>query len=107
MRSNSADRFLGGPGTMILKGLQKRTHSGENIMRSHAIRSLSLFSLCLAVGVSACNKREARGGEAVVAVTDIDLGRSVKSDGTIDDHGSNFRPSDVVYVTVGTKGEGT
>src|SRR2546421_11101585 len=76
-------------------------------MRTHAIRSLSLLSLCLAVGlISACSTK-ARGGEAVVAITDIDLGRTLKSDRTIDDHTSNFRPSDIVYVTVGTKGEGT
>ncbi|HTI05551.1 MAG TPA: hypothetical protein VL549_09560 [Gemmatimonadales bacterium] len=77
-------------------------------MRTHAIRGLALLSLCAAIGVStACRPKPARGNAAVVAVTDIDLGRSLKSDRTIDDHASNFRPSDIVYVTVGTKGEGT
>ena len=76
-------------------------------MRTHTIRTLSLLSLCLAVGVTNACSTKARGGEAVVAVTDIDLGRTLKSDRTIDDQTSNFRPSDIVYVTVGTKGEGT
>jgi hypothetical protein len=63
--------------------------------------------LCAGLGITAgCNSKKARGAEAVVQVTDIDLGRTLKSDGTIDDHTSNFRPSDVVHLTVGTKGEG-
>ena len=76
-------------------------------MRTQAIRGLALLSLCLAAGVvSACNKREARGSEAVVAVTDFDIGRSIKPDATIDDNTTTFRPSDVVYVSIGTKGDG-
>lgn len=76
-------------------------------MRTHAIRGLALLGLCAAVGFTgACNSKKARGNE-VVAVTDFDLGRSLKADRTIDDHTANFRPSDVVYVTVGTKGDGT
>lgn len=81
-------------------------------MRTLAARSLSLLSLCLAVGlVSACGKKasggeSAIGGESTVAITGIDLGRSVKSDLTINDATDSFSPTDVIYVSVGTKGAG-
>lgn len=77
-------------------------------MRTHMIRGLSLLSLCVAVGLTqACSKKAARGSEAVAVVSDIDIGRTLKADGTIDDHTTTFRPSDVVHVTVGTRGEGS
>jgi hypothetical protein len=72
----------------------------------------------LAVGlVSACGKKAsggesasggeaAIGGESTVAITGIDLGRSVKSDLTINDATDSFSPTDVIYVSVGTKGAG-
>lgn len=69
----------------------------------------TLLSLCAAVAiVSACGER-ARGGEAgraesSIAVTEIDLGRSIKADRTIDDGTTTFGQRDVIYVSVGTKG---
>lgn len=74
----------------------------------------TLLSLCVAVAVvTACGER-ARGGEAsntnaaepAISVTEIDLGRSIKADRTIDDATSSFGPRDVIYVSVGTKGNG-
>ena len=76
----------------------------------------TLLSLCVAVVVvSACGDR-ARGGEAeravetpattAIAVTEIDLGRSIKADRTIDDATSSFESRDRIYVSVGTKGDG-
>ena len=72
----------------------------------------TLLSLCAALvtvaAISACGER-ARGGEAEtsIAVTDIDVGRSVKADRTIDEGTSAFKPGDIVYVSVGTKGTGS
>jgi len=77
-------------------------------MRTAIARRLTLLSLCLAAGVAgACGKKERPAAEdTVVAITDIDLGRSVKADATINDATATFSPSDVIYVSVGTKGRG-
>jgi hypothetical protein len=68
----------------------------------------TLLSLCLAVAVvTACGERASgREAEAPISVTEIDVGRSVKADRTIDDATSSFEAQDVIYVSIGTKGEG-
>lgn len=70
-------------------------------------RSVSYFALLLAATVvaTACGKK-ASGGTAAVSVTEIDLGRSLKPDLTIDDKTDTFRPNDVIYASVETKGSG-
>lgn len=75
----------------------------------------TVLSLCAALvtvaAISACGER-ASGREAdaepepSIAVTEIDLGRSVKADRTIDDATASFGPRDIIYVSVGTKGDG-
>jgi hypothetical protein len=73
-------------------------------MRTRRVSTLTLgFAAMLAV--AACGK-SARGGTAAVSVTEIDLGRSLKPDLTIDDNTGTFRPSDVIYASVETKGSG-
>ncbi|HJS43632.1 MAG TPA: hypothetical protein VJ755_09185 [Gemmatimonadales bacterium] len=78
-------------------------------------RLASTFSLGLAtlLAVTACGEK-ARGGDPTtrtgsraVAVTQIDLGRSLNTDLTIKDNTDTFRPSDVIYASVETKGSGS
>lgn len=79
------------------------------------IRPASTFALGLAtlLAVSACGEK-ARGGNpttrtgsSAVAVTQIDLGRSLNPDLTIKDNTDSFKPSDVIYASVETKGSGS
>jgi hypothetical protein len=72
---------------------------------------IPLFALCAAslVVATACGRKEARGGEReggtnTISVTDINLGRSINADLTIKDNTTTFRPADVVYASVETKG---
>jgi hypothetical protein len=62
-------------------------------------------SLALALG-AACNRDEnppvsTSGG---VKVSEIDLGRSLNEDRTIDDDTTSFKPNDTVYASVATEG---
>jgi len=70
-------------------------------------RTAPYFALLLAATLvaTACGKK-ASGGTASVAVTEIDLGRSLKPDLTIDDRTDTFHPNDVIYASVETKGSG-
>ena len=72
---------------------------------------IPLFALCASMMIvaTACGRREARGGTPEggannIAVTDINLGRGINADLTIKDATTNFRPVDVVYASVETKG---
>jgi hypothetical protein len=69
-------------------------------------RLTSMFSLGLVavIAVAACGKK-ASGGEAVT-VTEIDLGRTLNQDLTIGDKTNTFRPADVIYASIETKGSG-
>jgi len=44
------------------------------------------------------------GGTNTISVTQIDLGRAINADLTIRDQATTFRPSDVVYASIETKG---
>lgn len=70
-------------------------------------RLVPYFSLLIAatIAAAACGPKKASGAGAV-SVSQIDLGRSLKPDLKIDDNTSTFRPVDVIYVSVETKGEG-
>ena len=78
------------------------------------IKRIPLFAVsCMAImAVTACGRREAEardntttsGGVNTIAVTDISLGRSINADLTIKDNTANFRPADIVYASVETKG---
>lgn len=78
-------------------------------------RLTSTFALGVAalLAVTACGERaqggnpETRTGSSTVAVTEIDLGRSLNTDLTIKDNTGEFRPTDVVYASVETKGSGS
>ncbi len=76
-----------------------------------------LALLAVATMISACNRREtadagsssAREGEAtmaVMAVKDVDLGRTLNPDKTIGDNTGEFKPSETVYASVQTEGDG-
>lgn len=73
-------------------------------MRTRMFRFIPAFAVCLSL-TAACGKR-ASGGTNAVSVTDIDLGRSLKPDMTIGDKTNSFHATDVVYVTVASKGTG-
>jgi hypothetical protein len=77
------------------------------------IQRIPLFAVsCMAImAVTACGRREAEargnttsGGANTIEVTDITLGRSINADLTIKDNTTNFRPVDVIYASVETKG---
>jgi ribosomal protein L3 len=70
-------------------------------------RTAPYFALLLAATVvaTACG-RKASGGTAAVSVTEIDLGRSLKPDLTIDDKTDTFNSNDVIYASIETKGSG-
>lgn len=76
-------------------------------MRTRAIlgSTLSLATFLLA---AACGQRasggENTGGRNSIEVTNIDIGRSINSDLTIKDNTGNFKPADVIYASVATKG---
>ncbi|MGH7529729.1 MAG: hypothetical protein ACREMN_05055 [Gemmatimonadales bacterium] len=71
-------------------------------MRSRVAASVGLL---LAVAVVACGER-ARGGTAGITVRDIELGRSIKSDLSIETPTDEFRATDVIYASIATSGSG-
>jgi len=73
-------------------------------MRTRPVRYFSLL-IAATIAAAACGPKKARGAGAV-SVSEIDLGRSLKPDLTIDDKTGTFRPVDVIYVSVETKGAG-
>jgi hypothetical protein len=71
------------------------------------LRGVPVFAgLFLGVVFATACGETARGGTAAVSVTDIDLGRSIKPDLSIGARTDDFRATDVVYASVGTKGSG-
>lgn len=74
-------------------------------MRTRLVPRFTLL-LAAAFAAVACGKN-ARGGTTTgVSVTEIDLGRALKPDLTIADNTDDFRPSDVIYASIETKGTG-
>lgn len=73
-------------------------------MRTRLVSTCSL-GLAAMLAVAACGEK-ARGGTTAVSVTEIDLGRSLKPDLTIEDNTNTFKPSDVIYTSIETKGAG-
>jgi hypothetical protein len=76
-------------------------------MRTRRVSLLSFACASLLVA-TACGKK-ARGGENTggtntISVTDIDLGRAINADLTIKDKSGTFRPVDVIYASIATKG---
>jgi hypothetical protein len=76
-------------------------------MRTQRVSLLALACASL-LTAAACGRKasggENSGGTNTISVTDIDMGRAINADLTIQDKTMNFRPSDVVYASVGTKG---
>jgi len=78
------------------------------------IQRIPLFAVsCMAImAATACGRREAEargntttsGGANNIEVTDINIGRSINADLTIKDNTATFRPVDVIYASVETKG---
>jgi hypothetical protein len=75
-------------------------------MLSRMNRFVPAFAVCLALTAAAACGERARGGTTAVSVTEIDLGRSLKPDLTIDDKSNDFRATDVIYTSIATKGSG-
>lgn len=77
-------------------------------------RRVSLLALgCASLVIAAACGRKASGGENTantsggintIAVTDIDVGRAINADLSIQEPTTTFRPSDVVYASIATKG---
>ena len=73
-------------------------------------RRVSLLAIgCASLVIAAACGRKASGGEtrgstSTISVTDINLGRTINPDLTIGDNTTTFKPSDVVYASIGTKG---
>jgi hypothetical protein len=72
----------------------------------------SLLALALAAVLSAACTRSSENPGATgttgtgdgVRVFQIDLGRSVNADKTINDHAASFKPHDTVYASIATRG---
>ena len=79
-------------------------------MRTRRVSLLALGCASLMIAAACGDKASGRenrdnvGGTSTISVTNIDLGRSINPDLTIKDNTANFRPSDVVYASVETKG---
>lgn len=73
----------------------------------HRVFRFPAVAVCLALlaGAAACGQK-ASGRTTDVAVTDIDLGRDLNQDRTVKDKADDFHASDVIYLSVGTKGAG-
>lgn len=77
-------------------------------MRTRRISALALscaaFIAAAACGNQARGNTNTSGGANTIAVTDINLGRAINADLTIKDNTTTFRPVDMVYASVETKG---
>ena len=73
-------------------------------MRTRLVPQFTLLAAAL-ITAAACGPKKARG-ESAVKVTNIDIGRSLTADIKIDDNTANFKPADVIYAVVETKGTG-
>jgi hypothetical protein len=76
-------------------------------MRTRRVPLLALGCASLIVA-AACGRKasggENTGGTNTISVTDIDLGRAINADLTIKEPTTTFRPVDVIYAAVATKG---
>ena len=76
-------------------------------MRTRRVSLLALGCASLVIA-AACGRKasgsENRGSTSTISVTDIDLGRSINPDLTVNDKTTTFRPSDAIYASIGTKG---
>lgn len=80
-------------------------------MRTRRVSLLALGCASLVIAAACGRKASGRenrentgGGTNTISVTNIDLGRAINADLTIKDQTNTFRPSDVVYASVETKG---
>jgi hypothetical protein len=73
-------------------------------MRTRLIPQFTLLATAL-LAAAACGPKKARGANAV-QVTDIDMGRRLTADIKIDDKTTDFKPADMIYAVVETKGTG-
>jgi len=80
-------------------------------------RFLPIHGLCIAVLlVAACAKKETATPPpqtrttppppAGVSVTNLDVGRSLNADKTINEKTESFKPADTIYAVIGTEGAG-
>lgn len=83
-------------------------------MRTRRVSLLALGCASLMIAAACGDKASGRentsstktidGGTNTISVTQIDLGRAINADLTIRDQATTFRPSDVVYASIETKG---
>lgn len=74
-------------------------------------KRIPLFTLLMSAAVvaAACGKKASggtntAGGANTIAVTDINLGRAINADLTIKDATTTFKPADMIYTSIETKG---
>src|SRR5438093_11916818 len=77
-------------------------------MRTRRISVVALSCAAL-LAATACNKpaqggTNTSGGANTIAVSDINLGRAINADLTIKDATESFRPVDIIYASIATKG---
>lgn len=76
-------------------------------MRTRRVSLLALGCASLVIA-AACGRKasggESRGSTSTISVTDIDLGRSINPDLTVNDKTTTFKPGDVIYASIGTAG---
>jgi hypothetical protein len=75
-------------------------------MRTRLIPHFTLVCAALVAAAACGRKADARAGSSA-SVSAIDLGRSLKPDLKIDDNTDTFRPGDVIYASIETKGSGS
>src|SRR6266513_3170942 len=77
-------------------------------MRTRRVSAFALscaaFIAAAACGNQARGNTNTSGGANTIAVSNIDLGRAINADLTIKDKTTTFRPADMVYASVETKG---
>jgi hypothetical protein len=70
------------------------------------VRILVMMAGLALAPVSGCNREDGRSADVAggVRVSEIDLGRSINPDRTIDDDTTSFKPTDTIYTSVETEG---
>jgi hypothetical protein len=68
--------------------------------------STFLVVLALVLAAAGCERRESSvpGVDAGIRVEEIDLGRSLNADRSVDGDTESFRPQDTIYASVATEG---
>lgn len=74
-------------------------------MRTRLVSQYFTLLVAATVAATACGPKKASGANAV-SVTEVDVGRSLKPDLKIDESAGTFKPTDVIYLSVETKGSG-